>query len=133
MKTSRLKYAKIRSWLSSGLLPCSLVEGYRRVGSACCLYLQGDEYSLADDGGNIELRTETSINFYQDTRHHNPEGSHLHTRYLENLKSDIKNITYSFMWLRSLVSQLCRKNRLLRKECLGRRGRESDRRMKPVT
>jgi hypothetical protein len=30
---------------------------------------------------------ETSENFYQTTRCHNPEDSHLHTRRRENLKS----------------------------------------------
>jgi hypothetical protein len=31
--------------------------------------------------------SETSANFYQTTRHYNPEDSHLHTRRRENLKS----------------------------------------------
>jgi hypothetical protein len=31
--------------------------------------------------------SETSVNFYQTTWHNNPEGSHLHTRHHENLKS----------------------------------------------
>jgi hypothetical protein len=32
--------------------------------------------------------SETSVNFYQTTRHNTPEdGSHLHTRRRENLKS----------------------------------------------
>jgi hypothetical protein len=32
--------------------------------------------------------SETSVNFYQTTRHYNPEGSHLRTHRCENLKSD---------------------------------------------
>jgi hypothetical protein len=31
--------------------------------------------------------SETSVNFYQAARRNNPEGSHLHTRRRENLKS----------------------------------------------
>jgi hypothetical protein len=42
--------------------PCSLVEVYRRFRDACCLQRQG----------------ETPVNFYQTTRHNNPEDSHLH-------------------------------------------------------
>jgi hypothetical protein len=30
--------------------------------------------------------SETSVNFYQTTRHNNPEDNHLHTRRSENLK-----------------------------------------------
>jgi hypothetical protein len=33
--------------------------------------------------------SETSVNFYQTTRRNNPEGSHLHTRRRENLKSHL--------------------------------------------
>jgi hypothetical protein len=33
--------------------------------------------------------SETSVNFYQTTRHNNPEHSHLHNRRRENLKSHI--------------------------------------------
>jgi hypothetical protein len=33
------------------------------------------------------ITSETSVNFYQITRHNNPEDSHLHTRPHENLKS----------------------------------------------
>jgi hypothetical protein len=32
------------------------------------------------------IASETSVNFYQTTRHYNPEDSHLHTRRRENLK-----------------------------------------------
>jgi hypothetical protein len=35
-----------------------------------------------------EARTsETMVNFFQTTRHNNPEDSHLHARRRENLKS----------------------------------------------
>jgi hypothetical protein len=54
--------------------PCSLVEVYRRFIGACSLHHQGD-------------RPETSVNFYQTTRHNNPEDSHLHTHRRENLES----------------------------------------------
>jgi hypothetical protein len=56
--------------------PYSLVEVYRRFGGACCLHHQN----------------KMSVNFYQTTRRNNPEDSHLHTRRLQNLKSQlIKN------------------------------------------
>jgi hypothetical protein len=35
--------------------------------------------------------SETSVNFYETTRHYNPEDSHLHTRRRENLKSYFEN------------------------------------------
>jgi hypothetical protein len=35
--------------------------------------------------------SETSVNFYQTTRHNIPEDSHLHTRRRENLKSHLIN------------------------------------------
>jgi hypothetical protein len=61
------------------VVPCSLVEVHQRFRSSCCLRHQGD------DGGTST--SETSVIFYQTTRHNNPEDSHLHTRHLENLKS----------------------------------------------
>jgi hypothetical protein len=36
-----------------------------------------------------ESTSETSVNFYQNTRRNNPEDSYLHTRRRENLKSHI--------------------------------------------
>jgi hypothetical protein len=54
------------------VVPCSLVEIYGRLKGACCLHYQG---------------TLTSVNFYQTTRRNIPEGSYLHTRRRENLKS----------------------------------------------
>jgi hypothetical protein len=38
--------------------------------------------------------SETSVHFYQTTRHNNPEDNHLHTRCRENLKSHLKSIYY---------------------------------------
>jgi hypothetical protein len=36
--------------------------------------------------------SETSVNFYQTTRRHNPEDSHLRTHRCENLKSHLENV-----------------------------------------
>jgi hypothetical protein len=36
----------------------------------------------------------TSVNFYQSTRHYNPEDSHLHTRRRENLNSYINFLVH---------------------------------------
>jgi hypothetical protein len=38
------------------------------------------------------VTSEKSVNFYQTTRHNNPEDSHLHIRRSENLKSYLVNI-----------------------------------------
>jgi hypothetical protein len=38
--------------------------------------------------------SETSVNFYQATRHNNKEDSHLQTRHRENLKSDNEIVYY---------------------------------------
>jgi hypothetical protein len=36
--------------------------------------------------------SETSVNFYQTTRHNNPDDRHLHTRRRKNLKSHLVNL-----------------------------------------
>jgi hypothetical protein len=54
--------------------PCSL-EGFLTCGLLIALMMEAASTS------------ETSVNFYQITRHNNPEDSHLHTRRRENLKS----------------------------------------------
>jgi hypothetical protein len=48
--------------------------------------------------------SETSVNFYQNTWHNNPENSHLHTRRRENLKShkDFFEIVLFLMTLRCI-------------------------------
>jgi hypothetical protein len=61
--------------------PCSLVEIFRRFRGACCLHHLGDEKAAGT--------SETSVDFYQSTRHNIPEDSHLHTRRRENLKSHL--------------------------------------------
>jgi hypothetical protein len=46
--------------------------------------------------------SEKSVNFYQTTQHNHPEDSHLHTCYLENLKSQFPDSSlqiYTIMWL----------------------------------
>jgi hypothetical protein len=57
--------------------PCILVEVYQRfIGpSLIALMMEATRTS------------ETLVNFYQTTRRNNPEGSDLHTRRRENLKS----------------------------------------------
>jgi hypothetical protein len=55
--------------------PCSQIEVYRRFSGTLRPDGEGSKYS------------ETSGNFYQTTRHYNPEYSHFHTRRRENLKS----------------------------------------------
>jgi hypothetical protein len=39
--------------------------------------------------------SETSPNFYQTTRHNNPEANHIHARRPENLKSHLKMLHVS--------------------------------------
>jgi hypothetical protein len=57
------------------VMPCSLVEVYRRFRGTCCLHRQGNKIiALMMEAANI---SETSVNFYQNTRHNNPEDSHL--------------------------------------------------------
>jgi hypothetical protein len=56
--------------------PCRMIEVYRRFRGPCCLHHQGDQ-------------------FYQTTRHYNPEDSHLRTHRRENLKSYL--ITKKFL------------------------------------
>jgi hypothetical protein len=72
MQTVCLKMAAF--WV---VLPCSLVEVYRRFRDACCIALMMEAKSTS----------ETSVNFYQITRRNNPEDSHLHIRRRENLIS----------------------------------------------
>jgi hypothetical protein len=64
--------------------PCSLVILGPRFRSTYCLHHQDDEYALIMEA----VRTsETSVYFNETTRLFIPEGCHLHTRRLENLKS----------------------------------------------
>jgi hypothetical protein len=60
--------------------PRSLIGGYQRfrVRAASILIALIME---------AESTSETSINFYQNTRRNNPEDSHLHARRSETLKS----------------------------------------------
>jgi hypothetical protein len=51
--------------------PCSLVEVYLRFSGACLLIAPMLE---------VLSTSETTVNFYQSTRHNNPEDNHLHTR-----------------------------------------------------
>jgi hypothetical protein len=57
---------------------CSLVEVCRHFKGVCCIHHQVDEATST---------SETSVNFYQNTRRDNSEDSHLHIRRHENLKS----------------------------------------------
>jgi hypothetical protein len=52
---------------------CSLVEVYKAI----ALMMEA------------VITSETSVNFYQNTRRNNPEDGHLHTRRRENLKSHL--------------------------------------------
>jgi hypothetical protein len=48
-------------------------------------YVKNNYIHRPDDGGRNS--SETSVKFYQITGRHNPEDSHLQTRYRKNLKS----------------------------------------------
>jgi hypothetical protein len=63
--------------------PCSLVEVYHCFRGACRLHHWG---TLMTEAART---SEMSVNFYQTTRHNNPEDSHLHTQCHENLKSHL--------------------------------------------
>jgi hypothetical protein len=52
------------------VVPCSLVEVYRRFRGTCCLH----RVALITDAVSI---SKTSIKFYQIARRNNPEDSHL--------------------------------------------------------
>jgi hypothetical protein len=54
------------------IVPCSVVEVFRRFRGACLLHHQGE-------------CTETSVNFYQTARRYNPEDSHLRVGMVEVL------------------------------------------------
>jgi hypothetical protein len=56
--------------------PCSLVETYQRFR---CVY-------------RFHHRPETSVNSYENTQRNIPEVSHLHTRFRDNLKSQLVNL-----------------------------------------
>jgi hypothetical protein len=71
--------------------PCSLIEVYRRFRGTCSLRHQGGE---------------TSENFYETTLRYNPEGSHLHTRRHENLKSYWCHF-HCKKWLQFISSVAC--------------------------
>jgi hypothetical protein len=49
------------------------------------------------------ITSETSVNLYQTTMLNNPEDSYLHTRRLENLKSQSMMYVYECITLRSLM------------------------------
>jgi hypothetical protein len=68
------------------VVPCSLVEVYRRFKDACCLYNQGLTAFMIEAAST----SETLVN-YQTTQRKNPEDSHLHARRHENLKSHYLN------------------------------------------
>jgi hypothetical protein len=61
------------------VVPCSLIE----------IDLRAEMLSASIIGTMMEAVTtfETSVNFYQTTRHNVPEDSHLHIRRHENLKA----------------------------------------------
>jgi hypothetical protein len=63
--------------------PCDLVGGYERFGGTYCFHLQGGSggytfraIALMMEAGRT---SETSADFYQTTRHNNPEDSHLYS------------------------------------------------------
>jgi hypothetical protein len=55
------------------VVPCSLVEVYRRLRCAYCLHRQGKIALMMD----VASTSEISVNFYQTTRCNIPEDSHL--------------------------------------------------------
>jgi hypothetical protein len=71
--------------------PCSLVEVYQRFRGPYCLHYQGDHRKEA------ARTSETLVNFYQTTRHCNPEDSHIRTHSRENLNSYLQLIVFTFI------------------------------------
>jgi hypothetical protein len=69
------------------VLPCSKIDVDQRFGGACCLHRQGDESSLIPLMMEAARTSETSVDIYLTTRQYIPEGSKLHNRRRENLKS----------------------------------------------
>jgi hypothetical protein len=69
------------------IAPFSFVEVYIRFRGAYCLHHQ--LIVLMMDAVNT---SETSVDFYETTRHNIPEGYHLHIRRRENVKSNFRNI-----------------------------------------
>jgi hypothetical protein len=67
------------------IAPCSLVEIDRSFRGVYCLYRQCDEVITAMM--QAVRASETSVYSNETTRRYVHEGSHLHTRRLENLKS----------------------------------------------
>jgi hypothetical protein len=73
---------------------CSLVRVYRSFRGACCLDHHGNDRCIIALMMEVASTSKTSVNFYQTTRCNNPEDSHLHTRYYENLKSHKLQLTF---------------------------------------
>jgi hypothetical protein len=70
---------------------CSLTELDRHSRGAYCLYHQTDYMALMMEA----VRTsETSVYFYEITRHCIPEGCHLHTHRHENFKCHSERLKY---------------------------------------
>jgi hypothetical protein len=76
--------------------PCSLVEVCRRFRGTCCLHQQAIKEAAST--------SETSVKFYQTTRHYKPEDSLLHTRRRENFKSYIAETVSSESTVRCLTT-----------------------------
>jgi hypothetical protein len=57
-------------WIAA---PYSLEEVYQRFRGPCCFHHQGDPLMM-----ETPRTSETLVNFFQTTRHYNPEDSHLH-------------------------------------------------------
>jgi hypothetical protein len=60
--------------------PYSLVDVYRRFRGTCCFHHQGGNVYQTFIALMMEAAStsETSVNFYQTTRHNNPEDSHFY-------------------------------------------------------
>jgi hypothetical protein len=71
---------------------CSVVYQYYCSGLTYCLHLQGGR---DDFHGNLKIGARGSfellVTFYQITRHHNPEDSHIRILSQENPRSHIKH------------------------------------------
>jgi hypothetical protein len=65
------------------VVPCILIEVYRRFRSSFCLHHQGD---------GLGLTYETSVNFYHTTVCNNPEESHFHSNIFCNFNAFLDKI-----------------------------------------
>jgi hypothetical protein len=66
------------------VVPCSLVDIYRRFGGACCINFRAIDALMME----ISSTSETSVNIYQTNYCNSPEKSHLHKNIFSRLLKD---------------------------------------------